>query len=123
MCVVSPVSARHVVSVAENDGHFTFYTVYTPRRPGCRPPLGAPGAGVCCIVMRIQNGGVRSEECTGRTWCSDTSKGPVQGGRGQRREGVKTMLLKYELILYLDQITRPRIYPLKSAPYDMRLMI
>ena len=62
MCVVSPVSARHVVSVAENDGHFTFYTVYTPRRPGCRPPLGAPGAGVCCIVMRIQNGGVRSAQ-------------------------------------------------------------
>ena len=62
MCVVSlAVYPRHVVSVAENDGHFTFYTVYTPRRPGCRPPLGAPGARVCCIVMRIE----RSEECAG----------------------------------------------------------
>ena len=107
MCVVSSVSARHVVSVAENDGHFTFYTVYTPRRPGCRPPLGAPGARVCCIVMRIQNGGVSSApDLVFRHF-----KGPCIGGQGTTK-GRGYIAVKDELILYLDQITRPSIVKL-----------
>ena len=62
MCVVSPQCILGMLCqwLVENDGHYTFYTVYTPRRLGCRPLLGAPGARVCCIVMRM---GERSEEC------------------------------------------------------------